>query len=133
MSKCPKLAAQWKIIHDFKATNYFHAYVCKAAMKVDEEFKTISVGLLPSYVGFIAEDNNLLLNLAATLRGPPPAVGKWTRIEVSHEEEDGKYFLSLAVGDAEVVKQEVTDLDLRNLSGVKIMFGGLKISQPGCV
>ena len=81
----------------------------------------------------MAEGNNLLTNLTVWLRGPPPAVGEWTRIEVSHEEEDGKYFLSLAVGDAEVVKQEVTDLELRNLSGVKIMFGGLKISQPGCV
>ena len=81
----------------------------------------------------MAEGNNLLTNLTVWLRGPPPAVGEWTRIELGHEEEDGKYFLSLAVGDAEVVKQEVTDLDLRNLSGVKIMFGGLKISQPGCV
>ena len=89
--------------------------------------------MLPSKVGFMAEDNNLLPNLTVMLRGPSPAVGEWTRIEVSHEEEDGKFFLSLSVGDAEVVKEEVTDPDLRNLSGVKILFGGLKVSQPGCV
>ena len=89
--------------------------------------------MLPSKVGFMAEDNNLLPNLTVMLRGPFPEVGEWTRIEVSHEEEDSKFFLSLSVGDAEVVKEEVTGPDLRNLSGVKIMFGGLKVSQPGCV
>ena len=81
----------------------------------------------------VAVDNNLLPNLTLVRLGRLPAVGEWTRIEVSHKEEDGKYFLSLTVGDAEVVKKEVTDYDLRNLSTVRILFGGLEILQPGYI
>ena len=40
-----------------------------------------------------------------------PEVGKWTRLELSHEFDvtSGKYILSLAIGGVEVVKAEDKD------------------------
>ena len=120
MGKIPKLAAEWKLIHEFKPTEYFWAYDCSVDTKIDGANRTIAIGSKLSQVKLVAEDNNLLPNLTLVRLGRLPAVGEWTRIEVSHEEEGGKYFLSLTVGDAEVVKKEVTDYDLRNLSTVRI-------------
>ena len=39
-----------------------------------------------------------------------PKVGERTGIEIGHKEEEGKYFLSLAVGGERVGREEVTDL-----------------------
>ena len=36
-----------------------------------------------------------------------PKVGEWTRIEISHEKTDDKFFLSLSVGGSEVGREEV--------------------------
>ena len=63
-----------------------------------------------------------------------PRVGEWTRIEISHEEEDGKYFLSLSVAGKEVGREEVDDPQLRNLTGVKVTLGHAKeLTQPGFI
>ena len=58
-----------------------------------------------------------------------PKVGEWTRIEIGHEEEDGKYFLSLAVGGEQVGKEQVKDPALKNPTNVKLKIGCL----PGTV
>ena len=50
-------------------------------------------------------------------------VGEWTRIEVSHEEEEGKYFLSLTVGGEHVGRGEVTDPVLKNPTDVGLYIG----------
>ena len=52
-----------------------------------------------------------------------PKVGEWTRIEISHKEEEGKYFLSLAVGGEHVGRAEVTDPVLKNPTDVKLFIG----------
>ena len=52
-----------------------------------------------------------------------PNVGEWTRIEIGHEEEEGKYFLSLAVGGEHVGREEVTDPVLKNPTDVKLYIG----------
>ena len=52
-----------------------------------------------------------------------PNVGEWTRIEIGHEEEEGKYFLSLAVGGEHVGRREVTDPELKNPIDVKLKIG----------
>ena len=119
MGKIPKLAAEWKLIHEFKPTEYFPAFDCIVDTKIDGAIRAIAIVLDLSMVALVAEDN-LLPNSTLVLRGRLPAVGEWTRIEVSHEEEDGKFFLSLSVGEAEVVKEEVTDPNLGNLSRVRI-------------
>ena len=52
-----------------------------------------------------------------------PNVGEWTRIEIGHEEEDGKYFLSLAVGGGHALRGEVNDPALKNPTDVKLYIG----------
>ena len=63
-----------------------------------------------------------------------PMVGEWTKLEFSHEEVDGKYFLSFSVGGREVNRKEA-DPDLRKLTDVKISVGTLREIQfqPGFV
>ena len=51
-----------------------------------------------------------------------PKIGEWTRIVISHEEEGGKYYLSLGVGGTQMARKEVTDPELRNMTDVKITF-----------
>ena len=50
-----------------------------------------------------------------------PKVGEWTRIEISREEIDGKYFLALSVGGKEVGRKEVSEQ--RELVNVKFVLG----------
>ena len=59
-----------------------------------------------------------------------PKIGEWTRFEVSHEEVEGKYFLSFSVGGREVGRREA-DPDHGKLTDVEIYFRGL--SLPGFV
>ena len=61
-----------------------------------------------------------------------PRIGEWTRIEVSHEEEDGKYFLSFAVGGRELGRKEATDPEFREMTDVTIDIGRHMI-QPGFI
>ena len=63
-----------------------------------------------------------------------PSIGEWTRIEMSHEEVDGKYFLSFSVGGREAGRMEAGQ-DLKKLTDVKVTIGhheGTQ-AQPGFV
>ena len=61
----------------------------------------------------------------------PPEVRDWTKIEKSHEEVDGKYFLSLSVGGREVGRMEA-DPRLRELNPVRVgVGGGPEFNQSG--
>ena len=64
-----------------------------------------------------------------------PSIGEWTRIEISHEEENGKYFLSLGIGGAEVARKEVADPELREMNNVKVILGHpqRRRQQPGFI
>ena len=65
-----------------------------------------------------------------------PKVGEWTRIEIGHKEEEGKYFLSLAVGGGHVGRGEVNDPALKNPTDVKLYIGchpGSGTPLPGFV
>ena len=52
-----------------------------------------------------------------------PKIGEWTRIVISHEEEGGKYYLSLGVGGTQMARKRVTDPELRNMTDVEICIG----------
>ena len=62
-----------------------------------------------------------------------PKIGEWTRIVISHEEEGGKYYLSLGVGGTQVARKEVTDPELRNMTDVKISAGNNNRPQLGFI
>ena len=65
-----------------------------------------------------------------------PKVGEWTRIEISHEEEDGKFFFVFSVGGTQMGREEsyVSRVfsELWTEEGLKIDLGN-SVRQPGFV
>ena len=121
----PKLAGQWKIIHDFKPTDYPQENIPSPS----------SISLTTSsgdyFLGFVFPYPNIGLDLLA-LDGSVaecfesaqlPKVGEWTRIEISLEDEDSKHFISLNVGGKESLREEVDDFSLSEIDGIKILIG----------
>ena len=134
------MAAQWKIIHQFKPTEYKHNQGDHPPPDVPNSLKIMTLdhmlcikfpipnialhvlGLEPSKSEWLENDQL-------------PKVGEWTKIEIGHEKaEDGKYYLSLAVGDKEV-KKEVEHCELWKMEDVKIVCGGRDWCpiQPGSI
>ena len=122
----PKLAGQWKIIHDFKPTDYPQS---PSYPPISLSLKTSSgdyfLGVLfpHPYIGLellaVGEDSVSDCFKSDQL----PKVGEWTRIEISHEEEDGKHFISLTVGGKESLREEVDDFELSEIDGIRVLIG----------
>ena len=92
----------------------------------------VHVGVCPPQIvlgGHLRNDDNQPRPRNVVFGNPVPNVGEWTRIEIGHGEEDGKYFLSLAVGGEQVGKEQVKDPALKNPTNVKLKIGCL----PGTV
>ena len=71
--------------------------------------------------------------LPAVTRNKLPKIGEWTRIEMTHEKVDGKYFLSLSVGGKDWGREEVTNTELGSLTDVTVCTGLGQYSQPGFI
>ena len=131
----PPLGGQWKIIFDFKPTEY-----------VQEERKRIVMSLVMSYnsrqfmfLELSVRSQKIFLRSYDMMYGRDPVgelkmtiesnelpeVDKWTRVEISHEKEDDKYFLYLAVGGKELGRKEVTSGELRGPAGT-VVNGNIK-------
>ena len=61
-----------------------------------------------------------------------PKLPEWTRIEISHVAEGGQYFLSVTVG-VWTKRRQASELNLGNLTDVKIYSGNDYQHQPGFV
>ena len=86
----------------------------------------VHVGVCPPQIvlgGHLRNDDNQPRPRNVVFGNPVPNVGEWTRIEIGHGEEDGKYFLSLAVGGEQVGKEQVKDPALKNPTNVKLKIG----------
>ena len=145
----PKLEAQWKIIHDFKPTEYFQntqgGYLslgirCGGASPEKAGiifYPSISNGLELSTnikAGILSDEGLPTENLVIKCNKILP-IGEWTRMEISHEKEDGKYFLSFSIGGTEVGRKEVALPMSRDRTNVKVTIGSNKMgrSQPGFI
>ena len=130
----PKLETQWKILYDVKRTEYLQV---ENPRKI---YATLSI-----YVGrdavVRASVSPPQILLGGYLQGDAqqvaagdqvPKVGEWTRIEIGHEEEDGKYFLSFAVEGGELEKKEATDPEFGEMTDVTIDIEEHRI-QPGFI
>ena len=129
-----KLKAQWKIIHDFKPTEY-----------LDDQYPRYSLGVsVDGRVGLDIFSSSSDFGLELWTRDGEdqqlvesnqlPRIGEWTRIEISHEEEDGKFFLSFGVAGRELERKEATDLELQGTTDVAIGIGlGTSNIQPGLI
>ena len=136
----PKLETQWKILYDVKRTEHLQVenprkYYDILSIWVGRD-ANVRATVSPTEIflgGYLFGDDNQLLAQRFVTGNQVPNVGEWTRIEIGHEEEDGKYYLSLAVGGEHVGREEVTDLELKNPTDVKINIGhrGHSLPLPG--
>ena len=135
------MASEWKIIHDFKPTaKVFPSTTFGLVLSSSEPRVVLSLEILhpPS--------TSVYLRLVNTAKGVDkfvasnhaPTLNKWNRIEITYEEEGGKYFLSFSVNGRTSNKEEVgDDLVLGSLKGD---FNGVEIisdisdgHQPGII
>ena len=126
----PKLETQWKILYDVKPTEHLQVEnprKCYAAFGIDvgrDAFVGAAVSPPQIVLGaYLRSADNQLQGWNVVTGDQAPNVGQWTRIEISHEEEDGKYFLSLAVGGEHVGREAVTDPELKNPTDVELYIG----------
>ena len=56
-----------------------------------------------------------------------PKIGEWTRMEISHKEEDGEFFLSFGVAGRQLARKEATEF--REMANVTIRIGTVSASQ----
>ena len=136
LAKITNLGTQWKIIHDFKPTEYLEQTL---SLYVAEEYSRRLLVCLEFQFPMIElehtilDENNQVQIDTAVESNQLPKIGEWTRIEISHEKVDGKYFLSLSVGGREVGRKHVVDPHLRKLTDVKVYLGGKECFQPGFI
>ena len=142
LANLQKVALQWKIIQDFKPTAYLNGSLSKPWLIVT--FGAFSLGL--QY-----RQDNIALVLHTSKHADPrpnwvelkstelPKVDEWTRIEISHEEEDGKFFFIFSVGGTQMGKKESAKLwtKLWTEGGLKINLFNKELTpwacQPGFV
>ena len=128
LASIPKLEAQWKIIHEIKTTGY-PEYPVPASLTLEMTNHTMEFEF-DSHLG-CPDFSDLVF-------GPPigmeqlPKLPEWTRIEISHVEEGGQYFLSITVG-VWTKRRQASELNLSNLTDVKIYSGNDYQQQPGFV
>ena len=130
----PKLETQWKILYDVKLIEHLQVENPRkyyATLNIHFGRDTIvGTAISPTRIilgGHFRGHDNQPYDQNVVKGSQVPKVGEWTRIEISHEEEDGKYFLSLAVGGGHVGRGEVDDPALKNPTDVKLYIG----CQPG--
>ena len=101
MAKIARLADEWKIIYDFKPTGYQEfEYDFSGCISLwmdtspsdSDDYCSLEISF--SRLGVHLDDTHDVLILSDQL----PKLHEWTRVEISHVEEGGKYFLSLSVG-----------------------------------
>ena len=138
LAHIPKLGTQWKIIHEFNPTEYLKEHSAGLVVSAGKPLHSyISIDFLfPNiycYYG-VHETANTTPAFSTMESLQLPKIGEWTRIEISHEEVDGKYFLSFSVGGREAGRMEAGQA-LRKLTDVSVTIGHLEgvQTQPGFV
>ena len=98
----PKLETQWKILYDVKRTEHLQVenprkYYATLNIRVGRD-TIVGTAVTPTRIilgGHFRGHDNRPYDHNVANGSQVPKVGEWTRIEIGHEEEDGKYFLSL--------------------------------------
>ena len=122
MAIIPRLAAQWKIIFDLKLTQHLDNAEgwCDVLSMWSDGDDVFSVYLQPKAIELAMHTRSQ----GTTIKSEQlPKPFEWTRIEIGHEENDGKYLITFSVGGKEVGWQEVYNEDLRKLEDVHLMIG----------
>ena len=144
----PLLAAQWKIIYDFKPTEYWHGKHTTGLsvhLSSDDDLLELFVSFLPpKNFRLGVRDPNTSRTIIQVESNQLPKLQEWNRIEISHMEEGGRYFLSLSVGGNELGRRYTSRVHefgrrelgriLPNDAGI-YLFGSdmLNLPQPGFI
>ena len=146
LAKVSKLGTQWKVIHEFKATEYLQETeidrfkqtptgLCMAGGRPVLEFMTIGIWfpniILIHSKKWRSDIHAEPLSMSEVKNTGLPEVGVWTKIEISHEEVDGEYILSLSVGGKEVGRMEA-DPGLKQMTDFEVGIGSNGL-QPGFI
>ena len=132
----PTLGPQWKIIHDFKPTEYSSELMLNPVSLLVE----VAPHFIPGIVFSCTETSHSIA--LVNLNGPgmdlessqPPKLGEWTRIEMSLEEENGMAILAFSVGGQEVGREVLGEFEPDLLVDVKILAGTSHgPAQPGFI
>ena len=118
------LGGQWKIIFDFKPTEYIQderqRIVMSLALGHNDRRVTgysLAIGSPKIFLRCRILHPNAGVHVGNTVglveSNELPVVGEWTRVEISHEKEEDKYFLYLTVGGKELGKSDVTFAESR--------------------
>ena len=126
LASIPKLEAQWKIIHEIKLG--YPEYPVPASLTLEMTCDEIPNHTMEfefdSFLGYPG------LNVLVFGMDQLPKLPEWTRIEISHVEEGGQYFLSVTVG-VWTKGRQASELNLSNLTDVKIYSGNDYQHQAG--
>ena len=132
MARIPDLGLEWKVILEIKKHTHFGdiggnlfsiggfrggAMPGIVNVNVKVHLTSTSLGLVHEV---IRDQNRSLHSIECSTA---PKVGKWTRIEVSQQEEDGRHFLALSVEGNESGREEISGPDLFYFSDTWIDLG----------
>ena len=117
----PPLGGQWKIIFDFKPTEYIQDERQRNVMSLVVGHNDLQVTGHSLSIGSpkislrcrIGHPDASVNEIGLVESNELPVVGEWTRVEISHEKEEDKYFLYLTVGGKELGKSDVTFAESR--------------------
>ena len=129
LATIPKLKAQWKIIHDFKPTEYLDDPYTRFSLGLNFEGRVgLDIFFSSSQFGLERwdgdEEGQLFLE-----SNQLPKIGEWTRMEISHKEEDGEFFLSFGVAGRQLVRKEATEFRELSTSNNDLNAPGLAPSS----
>ena len=119
----PPLGGQWKIIFDFKPTEYIQDGRKRIVMSLGlghNDHRVTGYSLAIGSPKIFLRCRIMHPNASAAVHSVGkvesnelPVVGEWTRVEISREKEEDKYFLYLTVGGKELGKSDVTFAESR--------------------
>ena len=115
LATIPKLGKRWKVIFDFKpSVPPPDCYSPELSFMVDDD-------LLHS-VSFSRSKAILTFGIWIGLETDHQLkFGEWNRIEMTHDEgEDGRFFLSLSVGERELGQMDLGNLEQEKFTNVEV-------------
>ena len=117
LATIPKLGARWKVICDLKPSAQCRGLPELAFLLDDGLYYTL---------GFTNEDSKALLTYRIWIGLETEhklKIGEWNRIEITHDEgEDGRFFLSLSVGERELGQMDLGVMEQEKFTNVEIGF-----------
>ena len=122
----PKLRPQWKVFLDFQPTSFPQDEQPHVAFAVSCRVNAGSVVVLAiAFKGsrvFLVQDDLIEADILVE-SSSLPKIGEWTRIEISHEEAEDKFYLGLTVGGVLLGRREAHP-KLQRMKSVTATFGG---------